>query len=367
MGIGCAVWVSSIPELREILKLDDAGLGVFLLSGPAGNIFSFIFASLLMRRYGSKSVVSIATVVFAASLAMIGIGFRYAMPLIWFCLSLAVFGAGGNLMNIAANAQAGLVERATGRSVMGSFHATWSATNLGCGLLAMAAMNLDVAPATRFFTIAAVVIALHVAGFRKLIREEPVAAEATMRFSVLPRPLLIFGLVAMVIMGIEGSISDWSGVFFRECLAADQGRKLWGYCAAITAITVGRVAMDQLVNRFGARRVFRTLCLLAAGGITSACLLPRLFAPGLPQLVSSAAGYFIAGLGVSGMIPIVYSRAMKATELPTGSAMTIVGAIGFIAYFLIPVLVGALSSVIGLSFALTVIGLSALLIVFVHV
>ena len=60
----------------------------------------------------------------------------------------------------------------------------------------------------------------------------------------------------------------------------------------------------------------------------------------LPYIVTATLGFFIVGLGVSSVIPTVYSTAARAAKTSPGMALAGVSSIGFLGFLIGPPLIG---------------------------
>ena len=353
LGLVCATWASSIDDMKLLLGLDDAQQGWLLFSGPLGNLVSFTFASALVTRLGSRRSLALATSVYLASALGIAVCFLLRAPFWLWCIAIAALGGTGNLFNISVNTQGGIVERRAGRTIMNSFHAMFSVMCLVAGLLALAASSVGLPPGWRLVGVLAVAAIAHLAFLPSLPTDNDVAKKA--RGEGLRRPdvaLFLLGLAALVIMGCEGSINDWVNVFYRESLAAPDSRVKWGFCAVSAAMTVGRIVTDRLINRFGAVGVLRLYCVFVAVGLGIALSSPYTALTGLPLHGLATAGYAIAGYGISALVPILYSKANRTKSMPAASALTFVGSMGFLGYFMGPPMIGHIAHATSLSFSL---------------
>ena len=153
-------------------------------------------------------------------------------------------------------------------------------------------------------------------------------------------------------MGCEGSINDWVGVFYHNSLAAPPSRVKWGFCAVCAMMTVGRLVTDGLINRFGAAKVLRVYCVFVAAGLGVALTSPYTGLEGLRLHLLATAGYAVAGYGISALVPILYSKANKTKSMPAASALTFVGSMGFLGYFMGPPMIGHVADATSLSLAL---------------
>lgn len=89
-----------------------------------------------------------------------------------------------NLMNIATNTQACLVEKMYGRNIMSSFHGLWSLGGFSGGIIGAIFANTLLPIDVHFGTILALSILIIVVGFRFLINDAMAKAEGR-RFKVL--------------------------------------------------------------------------------------------------------------------------------------------------------------------------------------
>lgn len=356
MGFVCAAWVSSIPDLKDLLGLDHAQLGRLLVWGPVGTATSYTFVSSLVARIGSRRATLLGAAGQVLAAAALAAGFAVDAPYPYWCASLAFLGAFGNILNISANTQGGLAELRAGRSIMSGFHGLWSVANLTGAFIALVASSLMLPVQVRMGATLSLAAAFAVLGRGGLIPSDVRAGEKERTKWAWPGWELIgLGLIAMVFMGCEGSVYDWVGVFYRDVLRVPPQRVLWGYCAVMATMTVGRFSTDALVDRFSAVRVVRVYSLLAFSGLVVALWSPAFTGlSGLLLHVVVTAGYALAGFGVSGLVPIVYARTARVTTVSPGTAVTIVASLGFLGFFVGPPLIGAVSKGFGLSVALSV-------------
>ncbi len=218
--------------MKLLLGLNEAQQGWLLFAGPLGNLVSFTFASALVTRLGSRRSLVLSTSLYMLAALGMAACFRFRAPVPFWCAAIATLGATGNVFNISVNTQGGIVERKSGRTIMNSLHAMFSVMCLAGGLLAFAAASLGVSVEVRFVAVLATALVAHLVFFGKLPKESDVARKQ--KGEGFRRPdaaLVMIGLAALVIMGCEGSINDWVGVFYRDALGAVEGRAKWGHCS----------------------------------------------------------------------------------------------------------------------------------------
>ena len=353
LGLVCATWGTSIDDMKLLLGLDEAQLGWLLFSGPVGCLVSFIFARALMKRLGSRRNLVLSTNLYIASAIAGAACFLMRTPILSWCLVTACLAAAGNLFNISANTQAGIIERTEGQTVMGSFHAIFSLMCLVASAVAVLTSHLGIPPEWRLTGIIAISVVAHLAFMRGLPAEAKMPArQAGERLRLPDAQLLAVGLAALVVIACEGAINNWVGVFYGDALGAPPGQIKWGYCAVGVMTVLGRFSADPLVGRFGPGKVFRTYSLMAAAGLTAAISSPFIGISGLRLVLTATAGYAVAGFGISALVPILYSRANKTKSMSAASAFTFVGAMGFLGGFMVSPTVGCVARTANLSLAL---------------
>lgn len=104
-------------------------------------------------------------------------------------------------------------------------------------------------------------------------------------------------------------------------------------------MAVMRFAGDSVRNRFGAVQTLRASGLIAAAGMFGASVAPTdLFA---------VACFFVAGLGVANMVPIIFSAAGNYPGLPSGSALSAVTMVGYVGILVAPASIGFVAEHVG--------------------
>ena len=158
-GVVFASWVCRIPQIRTALQLSAADLGVVLLALAVGSLLALPAAAVLIRRFGTRMVVSVMAVVTAGALTVIGVGYHAGTaPVV---LGLFLLGFGLAAWNVGMNVQGAMVERHAGRAIMSRFHAGFSIGTVGSALLGAGLIAIGV-PVTAHLTIVAVVVAVTV-------------------------------------------------------------------------------------------------------------------------------------------------------------------------------------------------------------
>ncbi|ACU58421.1 MFS transporter [Chitinophaga pinensis] len=345
-GLCFSSWASRIPAIQHKLNLSEGELGGMLLALPIGSILSMPVAGILVSRYGSRYVLMTAGLLYAFILPTLGL-----TSTAWQLFScLILFGFCGNLANIAVNTQAVLVEAMYGRSIMASFHGLWSlggftGASIGSGMSA-----LGILPYQHFLVIMVLAIIIVAVAIRQVVSHDaPASGEKTPLFAWPDKVLLILGIIAFCSMICEGTMFDWSGVYFRKVIEAPEKTAGLGYTAFMSTMAAFRFVADWLTTRFGFKRMLQISGALTAGGLLIAVL--------LPYFPTAILGFLLVGAGVSSVVPLVYSAAGRSKTLSPGMALAAVSTIGYLGFLAGPPLIGFVAQATSLRISFSIIAL----------
>ena len=116
-----------------------------------------------------------------------------------------------------------------------------------------------------------------------------------------------------------------------------------GYAAFMIAMATGRFAGDKLAEKFSRKKMVQISGVLIFCGMMIAVL--------LPQLITATIGFLLVGFGVSSIVPLLYSTAGKATNVPSGIAIATVSSVGFLGFLVGPPLIGYIAALAGLQYS----------------
>lgn len=355
MGLIFASWASRIPDIKQSLGLNDAQLGGVLFAAPLGQVLSIALSAWLIERWGSRRVVILSMILFAASLVSLGLAPSTALLF----AALLGFGFTDNMLNISLNSQAVGVETLYGRSIMAGFHGMWSLGGLLGGIVGAVLAPLGVAPLLHFSLIFALSLtALAALRGWTLPREVRLGRAKAKAAKVSCRPdlyLILLGLIAFGSMATEGAMYDWSSVYFAQVVKPGEDMIRAGYVACMAAMVLGRLVADRLVGRYGAASVLQLSGACIAAGLALTLLCPR--------LVPATGGLALVGFGMASVVPLCYSLAGKSRKVPTSVAISLVSSISFLGFLACPPIVGFLSQAFSLQWALSpIVAIGALIV-----
>ena len=341
-GLTFSTWASRIPDIKNALHLTEAGLGLVLFALPVGQLISLPLSAWLSSRFGTRTVMLIASVLYPLTLVLLA----STGSVTQLVMALFLFGIWANMINIAMNTQAVGVENLYGRSIMASFHGLWSLAGFTGAVLGSFFVSVGFTPLIHFSIICAITGAIVLASFKNTLPNEISKEDAKPVFVKPDRKIFILGLIAFSCMVCEGAMADWSGVYFQKVVESPAKYITIGYVAFTATMATGRFVGDWLVTKFGVQRMLQ----LSGTVITTGLLVAVIF----PNIISATAGFLLVGFGVSSVVPIVYGLAGKSTTMSASSALAAVSTIGFLGFLIGPPLIGFIAQIAGLrlSFAL---------------
>lgn len=335
-GLCFSSWASRIPDIKLKLGLSEGQLGGLLLGMPVGSLIALPLVGWLVDKFGSRSIVIIAAILYPLVLPLIGLASSF-----WaLACMLILYGMSGNLLNISMNTQAIGVETMYQKTIMASFHGLWSLAGFTGGAIGALMINLKLTPLMHFCLITLLSITIIVFAYRFTINQKGRKSAGGFVFRK-PDPLILrVGLIALCGMMCEGCMFDWSGVYFQKVVQAEQALVTAGYIGFMSTMALGRFISDYFTDRLGTARMLQISSLLITVGL--------LISIAFPYLVPAMAGFLLVGLGVSSVIPLTYSVAGKANTLSPGIAIALVSSIGYFGFLFGPPLIGFIAEAFSL-------------------
>lgn len=336
-------WVTRIPAVRDGVHASASELGLVLLCIGGGSLVSMPTTGFLVRRFGSKRVVSVSAVLSGALFTTAG-----AVPSVWALgLALAATGLNWGVWDVAMNVQGHLVERRLGHALMPRYHGCWSGGSVcgsGFGAL-MASANVPVP--LHLGGAAAVLVGCCLVAAHWFVDDRGGGPEPNEEhlpvWKVLNVRLVLIGLVTLCGTVGEGAASDWLAVLFTDERGAPPGLAALAFTTFTVAMTGGRFLGTTTIERLGRVWALRLTGLVAALGV--ACTLA------LPGLASGLVGAALWGLGISIVFPAAMSAAGDASRRPA-DAIAAVSTVGYGGFLVGPPSIGFLAGTFGLGNAL---------------
>lgn len=326
-GLTFASWASRIAAIQQKLNLSDTALGGILFTLPVGLMVSLPFSGWIITRIGSRKLLLFALPLYAAALACLGLA-QTTLQLIG---GLFCFGFFSNAMNIAVNTQAVAAEKLYNKPIMASFHGLWSLAGFTGAAIGTLMIGYGVDPAVHFSVILVLVLIGIAVSYRNL-QDDAGKVQSGPLFVIPDNSLLKLGAVAFCSMICEGAMFDWSVIYFKKVIHAENAWIAAGYTAFMSTMAGGRFVADWFSGRFGLKRTLQLSGSLTATGLVVAVVFPVM----IPAII----GFMLVGAGVSSVVPLVYSAAGKSGTMSPGVAIAAVSTIGFVGFLVGPPVIG---------------------------
>lgn len=345
LGLLAGTWISRIPAVTSNLDLDKGQIGSLLLLVAAGSLVAFQFIGREIERVGSARCSRLFGGLMIAGFSFVALApnpasFGFAL----FTVGLAVGAAG-----VAMNAQGISVERSIGRTIMSSLHGFFSLGALVGSAFGGLMAHLEIAAILHFLgmSVLGLVILLWVGN--RFVDDEPVAdtVEAHTGLAIPPRALWPIGVIAFCAGFSEGSMFDWSALYIHDELGASEGIGALGFTLFSMTMLIGRFSGDKIVARVGEMAVIRAGGLIAALGMLGGLL--------MDTVAAAFAGFAILGLGISTLMPLVYSAAGSHPGVSSVRGVASIATMGFAGLLVGPPVLGTIAESTSLRAALGIV------------
>lgn len=351
-GFTMATWASRIPAVAAELDVRVGELGALITAIPLGAFIGLLVSSHLLHGLGEKRTAIAAQAVMTISVAGIGIvaSTLGSIPLV--AVALFFYGFGISTTNIVINLEAASVDRATGKTRMPMFHATWSIGAVaGAGVGALVA-RAHIPVGVHFSAVSAVVLALSLAAiplFATIAHSDDDGPKPgfgeRMRVWLEPRTLLI-GLIVLAASLTEGTANSWLSL----AMVNGRGWEPAGGAALLTVFTgsmmVARLVGGYFVDRFGRVAMLRFAFAGAGCGILLVAL--------IDSPIAIIGGVVLWGLGASLGYPLGMS-AVADEPRNAAARVSAVATVATISGLAGPSIIGGLGELMGLPLAFAVI------------
>lgn len=331
--------LARLPLYQSNMGISNSMLGVLLFTTALGAILAMPLTGGMVARFGADKLGRTAAVLFCVFLTAIPFFHQYWMA----CILFFIMGASIGSMDVSINGQAVLVERLMHKPVMSSFHAIFSiGMALGAGSGALFS-RFNVPLETHLAIMAAGSLLLVWWAATRLLpeqKQEKHAAHKSKAFSLPSLAVAPLGLIAFCCMTGEGSMADWSAIYMNKVVGQDKAFSAVAFGVYATGMTLGRVFGDYLTWKLGKRQlmIYDSLFSLFGLGLALSWV----------SVETTMVGFFMVGIGVSTIVPIVFSTAGNMEGIHPSAGIAMATSIGYTGFFISPPVIGFLSDHFGL-------------------
>lgn len=344
-------WVTWIPFVKQKYGLDDAQLGLLLLSLPLASTLTNPLSTLVINRFGMRTT----TLGGLTGMALVYL-LPVNVPALWMTsISLGLLGIGIAFTNVAMNTCVTAIEKQDGTFIMSTSHGMFSGGGMIGSALASVLMGFKVPPAVHVSIITFTILTIIVLARPIImgIHEEKLKSGGGAKFAWPNRVLVGMIAISLCTNITEGTMSDWTAVYMREVVEANDFFIGWGFACYAFFMASGRFIGDALIPQYGSRKVLVTGGIIAASGI--------LIAVFLPYTLSAILGFGLVGAGVSCGAPILYGSAARVPGMAKGAGLATMNTFSLAGFLAGPALIGLISNAVSLSFAIGIVAILALI------
>ncbi len=326
--------------------------GAVLLAMPVGLILTLPITGKLLGHFESRVIMVVGAVIFNVLLAMPGLVVN-SLQLI---LVLICFGSARNLMNLSANTQAVDVQAMYSRSILTTMHGIWSLAGFAGAGLGYLMVLFNVSTTWHMLGVSIVLVLTAVICFPYTLEKKPEPQEKKTVFSLPDKQMMKFALICFGVMACENIMYDWSGIYFLKVIHSSKAASIGAYVIYMVMMTTGRFVGDKLVGVIGIKKLLTYSGWFVFCGLMITVL--------LPYQITAGIGFALVGLGVSCVVPLVFSVAGKVKGVNTGQSLAAVSTIGYLGFLLVPPMVGFIAQATNLRWSFFVIALMSTIIIF---
>lgn len=322
-------WAIYIPTVKESLSIDKSQLGIAIFFLSLGVFTVFPIAAKIINKFGVGRVTWYG-ILFNSMVALLPLLVPNYYTLM---AALYLFGATQGLTDIAMNTLVTEIEKEDKKSFMSSAHGFFSLGGVLAGLGSFFIIPLG-NPALHMGIVILLVLLVNIMLYKNYfdIVAAPVEKEP---FSLkLFKPLLVIGIVSFIVMGGEGAIVDWSGLFLQEISLAPEA--LWGagFLAFSTLMTIGRFLGDGISERIGSVK-------MVSLGISISII--GYFAVLSTSTYLAIIGFGLIGLGFSVIIPELFRIGGKVKGIESAQGVAFIAGAGYAGFLSAPPVLGFLA------------------------
>ncbi|MEO9894345.1 MFS transporter [Aurantibacter sp.] len=340
LNILFGTWAIYIPTVKEKLAIDKSELGIAIFFLSLGVFTIFPVAAKIINKIGVGKATWYGVLLICATgvLPLLAPNYYSLMG------ALFVFGATHGFTDIAMNTLVTEIEKEDNQNFMSAAHGFFSLGGVfaGLGILLIAIIGN---PVLHMGLAIAIVLLVNFLFYKNYVTITAAPVEKEPFSLKLFKPLFIIGIVSFMVMGGEGAIIDWSGLFLKEVSMAPKA--LWGtgFLAFSITMTTGRFFGDSISQKIGSIKI------VAIGSIVA---IIGYFAVLSTQTYLAIFGFALIGLGFSVIIPELFRIGGNVKGIESSQGVAFVAGTGYLGFLTAPPILGFLADTSSLSLSFIV-------------
>jgi MFS family permease len=336
MGMLWGSFAAALPDVKAMLGVDEAQLGLVLLASPVAAVAA-MFAAPSVGHWLGRLALPAVTLAMGLAFALPG----HAPGLATFALAMAACGAASGTLDVLMNTRVAAIEAARGMHLMNLAHAGYSLGYAAAAVATGAARAAGWSPGDILSGVALGVVILALLAVERDGRIEGLGRVAGQPRRGPGRVALLGGAIALVAFLTENAAEMWSALHIELTLGGSAAQGAWGPAAMALTMAAARIAGQGLITRLSPPRLLRW-----GGAVGAAGALIAAFAQ---SPAAAYAGLVVMAAGASVLAPTAFSVVGRLAA-PDARARALARAtqIGYFGYFIGPPLLGIIAATVGL-------------------
>lgn len=341
MGILWGSYAATLPDIKTMLEVDEAALGLLILGAPIAAVLAMLVApatGVILGRFALPlASMAMALVFILPGQAPLAGG----MMLVAFAVAMAACGATTGTLDVLMNARVAAMENARGHSLMNLCHAAYSLGYAASAMASGAMRAADWPPGQVMLTAALIALLLGLASFEAEGRIDGLAKPKDGTSPALGRAAMIGGAIVMIAFLSENAAESWSALHIEQTLGGSPAQGALGPAAMALTMAIARLAGQSVIARISPLRLLTFGAVIAGIGalIAAAAINPAM----------AYAGFIVLGIGASVVAPTAFTLVGQMAR-PEARARAVARAtlLGYFGYFFGPPLIGFIAASFGL-------------------
>ncbi|MEL6799155.1 MAG: MFS transporter [Pseudomonadota bacterium] len=341
IGVFWGTFAAMVPVTKARLGVNDAVFGSLLLCSAAGLLTAMFLAPKLEAWLGGRGM-QIVAALFAVVMLLPGV---VETPLA-FALTMVALGLASGTLDVLMNARVSALEAREGRALMNANHGAFSIAYAISAVATGLAREAEIGAALIF---GACAVCIAVIAMQLWMPVDAVEAPPDGQGRVPLVPVLLCGAVVLLAFSGEAAVEAWSALHIERTLGGGAVEGALGPAMLGLTMALGRFSGQAVSERINEMRIIVIGTVLAMVGAVLAAV--------APSVAVAYLGFGVLGLGVSVIGPIgigIAGRLVPPWARTVVVARTAV--LGFMAFFIAPMVMGVVSEAFGLRVAFLVIG-----------
>ncbi|MDP3196021.1 MFS transporter [Tabrizicola sp.] len=339
MGVLWGTFAAVLPDLKLMLGVDEAQLGLLIFCTPIAAISAMLVAPTFGAAMG-RAALPVAVLMMALTFMLPG------QASVWwlFPLAMACAGAATGLTDVLMNARVAAIETERGLHLMNLAHAAYSFGYAGGAVLTGVLRGAGWGPDWVMGTMAVVGVLCATLTIERDGRIDGLRRPRDGTAVPLGLVPVLGGGIVLIAFMTENAAENWSALHIEKTLGGSPEEGALG--PAMLALTMGfaRLGGQWLAGKVDAFTILRAGAVIAAVG--------ALVVAQAPSPLVAYLGFFVMGIGASVLAPTAFSLVgQMSPDSARARAVARATLLGYFGYFVGPPLLGVLAGTFGLRFA----------------